>query len=327
MQTAYPRWVAGKVYAFPYSPIFFIPFTWLPSDLHLMEDALKLVTLAFGAVEVLAVYWLAATLLGPGAGVLSALLAAFLPPMYSRLILAMYPTIAAHLLDTLAIGAAAALALRPDSLRGLAGFAGATFGSFLTYISSLFNLSAFAGFFSLLERRLAWRVIAATGGAAILTVALLYSAFTLTFFREILPDILAAEGGANTGTEPAGIINAFQRIIIFYGYGYPTLVLAGLLLLRRQQKSHAFRCLAAYGLSFLLLLMLRATSGLFKDLKEILYLGPLIAIASAASLAEIGRRGRWGAIAAAIITLGLIIFWWGEYRELLQTHILLAGLD
>jgi hypothetical protein len=327
MQTAYPRWVAGKVYAFPYSPIFFIPFTWLPNDLHLVEDYLKLVVLAAGAVEVLAVYWLATTLLGPGAGLLAALLAAFLPPMYSRLILAMYPTVAAHLLDTLAIGAAASLALRPGSLRGLAGFAGATFGSFLIYISSLFNLTAFAGFFALLERRLAWRVIAVTGGAAALTVILLYFSFTVTFFREILPNILAAEGGVSTGTEPVGFINAFQRIIIFFGYGYPALTIAGLILLWRQRKAHAFRCLAAYGLTFLLLASLRATSGLFKDLKEILFLGPLIATASAASLMEIARRGRSGKIAAVLITVGLLAFWLGKYSELLGAHISLAGLE
>lgn len=327
MQTAYPRWVAGKVYAFPYSPIFFIPFTWLPSDLQLVEDALKLVVLAAGAAEVLAVYWLAATLLGPGAGVVAALLAAFLPPMYSRLVLAMYPTIAAHLLDTLAIGAAASLALRPDKLRGLAGFAGATFGSFLTYISSLFNLTAFAGFFALLERRLAWRVIAVTGAAAALTVILLYFSFTVTFFREILPGILSAEGGARSGTEAVGFKTAFQRIIIFFGYGYPALAIAGLILLRRQRQPHAFRCLAAYGLSFLLLLALRATSGLLKDLKEILFLGPLIATASAASLAEIAGRGRSGKIAAVLITVGLLVFWLGKYSELLATHITLAGLE
>jgi hypothetical protein len=247
--------------------------------------------------------------------------------MYSRLILAMYPTVAAHLLDTLAIGAAASLALRPGSLRGLAGFAGATFGSFLIYISSLFNLTAFAGFFALLERRLAWRVIAVTGGAAALTVILLYFSFTVTFFQEILPNILAAEGGVSTGTEPVGFINAFQRIIIFFGYGYPALTIAGLILLWRQRKAHAFRCLAAYGLTFLLLASLRATSGLFKDLKEILFLGPLIATASAASLMEIARRGRSGKIAAVLITVGLLAFWLGKYSELLGAHISLAGLE
>ena len=30
--TAYPRFVAGRPYAFPYSPLFFVPFTWLGTD-------------------------------------------------------------------------------------------------------------------------------------------------------------------------------------------------------------------------------------------------------------------------------------------------------
>ena len=49
VNTAYPRIVAGKAYAFPYSPFFFIPFTWLPRERAVIEDTLKHVALGAGA--------------------------------------------------------------------------------------------------------------------------------------------------------------------------------------------------------------------------------------------------------------------------------------
>ena len=65
----------------PYSPLFFIPFTWLPNDVHLVEDALKHVALVLGAAEAIVIYWLATFLLGARVGVTATLLAVFLPPM------------------------------------------------------------------------------------------------------------------------------------------------------------------------------------------------------------------------------------------------------
>ncbi len=192
VRTAYPRRIAGKAYALPYSPVFFIPFTWLPKDVHLVENAMKHVALALGAAEVIVVYWLAGLLFGGRAGVAAALLAAFLPPMSSRLFLAMWPTVAGHFLDSLAITAAIFWTSRPESLRRFLGFAGLAFFSAFVYISSLFNLTAFVTSFSLVERRLALRSLAMWVGVVVVTIVTLYLSFSLTFVREILPSLMSS---------------------------------------------------------------------------------------------------------------------------------------
>ena len=57
----------------------------------------------------------------------------------------MWPTVAGHLLDCLAIAAAVFWAARPERLGRLAAFFGLSLSSALLYISSLFNLSGFRG--------------------------------------------------------------------------------------------------------------------------------------------------------------------------------------
>jgi hypothetical protein len=328
VQTAYPRRIGDKDYVFPYSPLFFVPFSWLPQKPYLVEDALKHVSLAAGAAEVLLAFWLGVLLYDGGAGALAALLTVFLPPMTSRLFLAMYPTVVGHLLDITAIAAAARLAARPESLRRLAVFGGVTLASFLTYISSLFNLSSFVGWFSLFHRQLAWRVLAVGVGAALVTIALLYSSFTATFVREILPALMKSQGPRGEGSILSGLAAASGRLVLFYGYGFLALTFAGLTLARRQSAPHAWRLLLAYAVSFVFLVALRAVSGgLFKDLKEILYVGPLIAVASGAALATLARRGRSGPVAVLLIVIGLVVFWSGKFAEYFSAYASLAGLD
>jgi hypothetical protein len=328
VQTAYPRRIGDKDYVFPYSPLFFVPFSWLPQERDLVEDALKHVCLAAGAAEVVLVFWLGALLFGGNVAAMAALLAAFLPPMYSRLFLAMYPTIAGHLLDVAAIAAAAALAARPESLRRLAIFGAAALVSFLIYISSLFNLSAFAGAFALLNRRLTLRVLGVCVGAALVTIALLYSSFTAAFFREILPASMESDRPGGGVSAASGLARSSGRLVLFYGYGFIALTLAGTALARRRCEPHAWRTFLAYGLSFVMLAVLRGvSSGLFKDLKEILYVGPFIAVASGASLATLAERGRTGKIAVILIIGGLIAFWSGKFGEYFSAYASLAGLD
>ena len=55
----YPRIVAGKKYAFPYSPVFYLPFTQLPPDRDLVVRAIKHVALFSTAVEVALAFVLA----------------------------------------------------------------------------------------------------------------------------------------------------------------------------------------------------------------------------------------------------------------------------
>jgi len=330
VNTAYPRTVAGKAYAFPYSPVFFIPFTWLPRERAVIEDTLKHVALAAGAAEVLVVYCLSSLVLGPGPGVLGALLAAFLPAMYSRLLLAMWPSVAGHLLDSLTVITVLMLAKEPDRLFRLAMFVASTLGSLLTYVGSLFNLGAFIGCASLASLRLAPRLAAGSAFPVGITLGWLYGGFTATFLREIVPALWAARNANGTGAEAAmgeGLASAFARIPIFYGYGYPALAIAGILVMRRRVPGSVFRIVAAYGLAFLMLVVLRGSSGgLFKDLKEILFVGPLVAFASGASLQALASRGGYGKLGAGLVTLGLILFGLQKYRSYLAAYASLAGL-
>jgi hypothetical protein len=84
--------------------------------------------------------------------------------------------------------------------------------------------------------------------------------------------------------------------------------------------------LAAYGLSFLGLLALRAVSGMFKDLKEFVYVGPFVAITAGVALDSLWRRGRWGRLAAVLVAAGLIGFGLAKYGEYFRMHTGLAGL-
>jgi hypothetical protein len=270
------------------------------------------VVVALAAAEVLLVFLLAGRVFGPGSGALAALLAAFLPIQYSRLLLAMWSTVGGHVLDVLALWTALGWALAPESRRAFLLTWAWVQASFLTYVSSLFNMSLFSALGALLEKPLRWRLLALGGLSALLTVVLLYFDFTLLFVREILPGFMAA--GAGTSVQPESsrletFVAALARIPLFYGWGYPPLALAGLWLARKRAAGPAFRMLMAYGLAFVVLVLLRGLGGgLFKDLKEIEFIAPLVALLAGATLEDLATRGRAGTVGAALLTLALVAF-------------------
>jgi uncharacterized membrane protein (DUF441 family) len=66
---------------------------------------------------------------------------------------------------------------------------------------------------------------------------------------------------------------------------------------------------------------LRAFGGsVFKDIKEIEFAAPLVAILTGASLAALGRRGRKGMLAAAALIAGLVLFGLARYRYYLEVY-------
>ena len=320
--TAYPRFVGGKPYAFPYSPVFFLPFTALGPERARVEDALKHVALVAAALEVVAVFVLARAVGGAGSGIVAALLAAFLPPLFNRLLFAMFATIAGHLLDIAAI-AAAARAARDRTRRAWWTTFAFTLAALLTYVSGLFNLTAFCAAYAALERRCARPLLAIAAGAATLTVVSLYLPFVLDFVREIVP---AAVGGGGSGA-PASGGAALARIPLFYGIAYPLLTAAGVVLIARRAPPAGRNAVLAYAVAFAVLVAVRAFgAGLFKDLKEIEFAGPLVALATGAVIEEIAVRRRSGRWAAAMVTAGLIAFGLGRWWEYLTAHTPLVGL-
>ncbi|HEY7821066.1 MAG TPA: hypothetical protein VIG29_22770, partial [Vicinamibacteria bacterium] len=176
----YPRAVAGKDYAFPYSPLYFLPFG-LASTPGGIEDAVRHAGLAASALETLPVFWIASIAFSPQAGILAALLWAVSPPVFSRLLLALHATVIGSFLDTLAIAFVLALSFEPRNPFRLGGVLVASLASFLTYTSGLFSMGAFLLFESMLERRLALKLLGIVLVASTLTVTWLYGPFLVAF--------------------------------------------------------------------------------------------------------------------------------------------------
>ena len=301
----YPRIVAGTKYAFPYSPVFYLPFTLLPADRDVIVRAIKHVALFATVVEV-ALAFVLARLLVPSAAALAPWFAFAFPILTSRMLFAMWSTLAGHALDLLVVVIAIRVVERPANPRSWALLGAATLSTFLVYVSSLFNTSAFLVVLALLAAGVRWRVLGVwlcSAGAVVLS---LYGEFTVAFVREIVPAVLSGTSRASAITtpssEPGGVLDAFSRIVLFSSYGFPLLAGAGFFLIARR-RDPAATVVKAYALSFLALLLLRGLSaGLFKDLKEIEYAGPVFAVLTAVALDRIEWRvARW------LIALGLVV--------------------
>lgn len=317
----YPRPVAGRLYAMPYSPLYYVPFTLLLPDRGAVEDAMRQVSLAAAAAEVPAVFALGALIFAPKVGLWAAVLAAFLPPLQSRLLYAMWPTVAGHLLDVVALIAVLAYGLRPSGRRLLA-VGGFWLVALLTYISSLFTLTAFAAALAVLAPRRYARLLVVAIAATVLTIGALYSAFVHDVFTEIIPAWLhpaatvapapaagSPEAASLTGRIAAGLLDSFVRVPMFYGIGYPLLAVAGLLSARRLATPEATRVLAAYGIAVVFLFVLKGASlGLFKDVKEVEFAGPFFTITAGAALSALASRERAGRIGALGLAGALLIF-------------------
>ncbi len=313
---AYPRIVGGTKYAFPYSPVFFLPFTLLSPEPLVIDEAMKHAVLVLAAAQVLLAFWLAGLAFGPSAGWGAAFVAALLPIYTSRLLLALWATLGGHFFDTLMIGCALAWAARPESRRAFSAFAASATASLLTYVASLFSVSLFAGFAALEERTRALRILLVWAAGVALTIGLLYRDFAWTFATEILPVALRGGGGGgeSAGGPLDGLASALDRVRIFYGFGLPALAAAGFVLLRRSANDAARRTMSAYALAFLAMVVLRSVpGGLFKDLKEMEFVAPLVAVTVGASLEELASRGRVGRVAASLIAIGLVAFGVSRY--------------
>ena len=300
---AYRVLANGRGYAFPYSPLFYLPFVATVQGDEPLEDAMRHVALVAAASEVLLVYWLSTLLLGAEAGLWGAFLAAFSPILYSRLLYAMWPTLVGHVLDVVVIGAALVYTRRPGA-RTFAALAALAVLACLSYIGSLFSVTLFLVSLALLDRRRRLPLLGLAAGAAALTVTLLYGRFVVAFVSEILPLVTG-----NTARSPglaAGIWQALGRVPLFWGWAMPILALGGLWLARTRLAPKSWNLLRAYLLTFVALMTLRGLApALFKDLKESTFVAPLMALLAGLLLSELARRGRREWLAAALVASGL----------------------
>ena len=309
----YPRIVAGKKYAFPYSPLFYVPFTALPSDRDLVVRAIKHVALFSTGVEVVLAFILARALLPSAAGAAAWFAFAF-PILTSRMLYAMWSTLAGHALDVLVVVLAIRMVEKPEDGKAAARLFLGTLAAFLTYVSSLFNTSAFLVALALLAPRARLRVVVIWIVAATLVVFGMYGSFTVSFVTEIVPAIVSGAGHVSQGaaaSTPVGdaptIVGAFSRIVFFAGYGFSFLAVAGLALILRRADPGA-TVMKAYAVAFLSLVLLRGLSfGLFKDLKELEYAGPAFAALTAVALQSLDRPLLRWLIGAGLVAAGVVM--------------------
>ena len=321
----YARRIAGEDYALPYSPLFYVPFTWLPQDSALLTRAMKFAGLAAAAAEVVLVFWLSRLLLGPRVSAIPALIGAFLYPSYSRLIYAAWPATVGHALDVFAL---AMLARVPVTARRgrLIAWAFATAGALLTYITSLFNMIALATSYLLVRGKAALRVTGLAWMLAYVTVLLLYWPFTWAFVSEILPAVIAS--GVGNGTrDPGEIVSALAPFHAF-GYVYPLLSACGLYLIARNTTRPASTAIWAYALAFVFLSMLQAIAPeLFADLRSTHFIGPLVALSAGVTLHRLSARGRRSSILAHVVLFALGGAAVARLWSRAQPWMALAGLD
>ena len=321
----FPRRLAGRDYALPYSPLYFLPLG-LAATPGGVEVAVRGVGLAASALVALPLFWLASRVFSPVAGVLATLLWVFLPPPMSRLLLALHATLLGNLLDLLVIVAVFALLGAPASRRRWVAVGVATLASLLAYTSSFFSMTGFFLFVALRERRLALRLLGLLLAYGSFAVCWLYWPFLVALVTEILPAVArgstSVAASAPTPAAPAADpLGALARVPLFYGYLYPALAAAGLALARRRAEPRAFRVLSAWGLAVLLMLALRAFGGgVFKDLKEITFAAPWVALLSAGALTALAGRGWKGRLLAILLTLALVAFGLGRFAGYLQLY-------
>jgi len=300
-----------------------VPFLGIEQDARAVESIMKHVGLLLAALELPLVFLLARYLFNGRVATWAAFLTVFLPPMMSRVLYAQWPTLAGHLLDILAIFFAARMIRQPGNGRALALYGASGLASSLVYVSSLINLSLLTSFLAASDWRRAPRLLAMWTAIGLATLVLLYFPFVTSLFTEIIPTL--AEG-SDPGAPPGiGALAAFGRIHMFYGIGFPALALAGFLLARN--KPETFRLLAVYAATFVTLVGLRALSGTFKDLKELVFIGPFIATTAGLSLVALASRGRSGTFAAIAVAVGLAGFGLAKLGEYAALHTTLAALN
>jgi len=308
---AWTREIAGRRVAFPYSPAFHLA-AW-PLAVPFGEvTAIKTVAVVAVALTLLLVHLFGRILgLPPGAAMLAQALAALLPVMSSRLVLALFPTLLGQALELLLF---VHLLRRYPHLEGARDAAAACAFLFVAqaaYTGSLLNVSVvvlvFAGWELVAgDRRKARRLLGAWAVSALAVVLALYARFLLVFWRDVVPHL-----GAGAGAPAAGLFRIAARAALFYDLVYPLLLAPGLLALRGARSAR--RLLASALLGGALLLVLRyVLPVLFRDAKEVELLAAPMAVVAAAALAWLDEKGPVGrALAAAVAGIALI---WGAQR-------------
>jgi hypothetical protein len=313
----------GKDHLLPYSPFFYIPFTGLASEPHLIDQAMKHVALAATAATSVVVFCLTRLLLGPSAAISASLLSAFLPPMSDRLLSASWPAVVSHLFLILAITALAFSSQDPRSRRRLAGLAAATIAACFIDYSNLIFLLLLGLVASILDRRIALRTMLVLAAVAV-PVLMLNGTFLGVLAYEILPGESVAAGVFRAENYK----EALADVTSSFGYLLLGLAVLGTILAVKRTTRDASMIWIAYGLSALLFIWLQGAGRVvFRDADASSFVGPFLAISVAAAVDTLFGKGRLGKLAAVLILVGIVGSGIATYQEQLGPMTYLDGLE
>lgn len=321
-RVAYLRVASGEHHAFPYSPVYYLPFTLLPEDR--VVGAMKYLALLAAVAETGLVFLLAGQMLDPRLGSWAATLATFLPPMHARLVWAMWPAVTGHLADALVLVALYAWLRQPDARARRVLLALAVLLAFCTYVSSPVLIGALLLAAALVERRRAAWLLLVLVGVAALTASVVYAAYAAGSFALLWP-ALTGVGGATV--EPGvGAATSLRRWILFYGWAYPLLAAVGLGSAARLVGQTELRFLRIYALTALLLVLARMVAGdLLRGLKDMLFAGPLVVLLTSLALRLLLIRGVWARRTAYAVVLGLVLQGLFQYWSTLAPQLMLVA--
>jgi len=327
---AHDKWVTrayGRVYAFPYSPAFHLPFAALGLPYDALITWMKLFAAAWSTLPIFLLWGLARRLGLPPWG---SLLAVLIPTYTTRLSFAFLPSLFGHAFDlALVCWLAARFKELGETRTWLVGGLFVAMSE-LAYVSGLLNVGTLLFFVAAIEagRRSpeSWRRARGVVGMTAMGSLLAFVAF----YRDFLPmvaDVVARMTGGVAGAGSHYEIRSFfevawSRTRDFFGAVLP--VLTGVGLARAGASGAAgVTLLWAWLLAYLTLLLGRAKApDLFLHGHEALFVTPFVCLLAGAVLGRwwaAGGRGRWaaGALLAFLAVQGLALQWQAVAAQLL----------
>jgi hypothetical protein len=318
------REIAGRRYAFPYTPAFHVPFALTRLGYDDLLTAVKLADAAWSVVPIVALGSLASTL---GASPLGMALLVFVPIYGHHLSVVYLPAVFGHAAD---ISVLAWLARRLERIESwTVGLAAAAFVAVaeLAYVGATTILPVFITSLALADfafTRRPRRIVAILGFG--LVGSLLAFALYYRDFLGLVIDVVQfkASGGAVVASgdaAPAGFIDTVVvSIRRFFPGLWALLGAVGVGLLIRRGRGQAF--LAAWAGSYVLLLLGRAKLPLFfQHPHEALFVAPLVCLGAGQVIADLWAKAGWRralglALFGALAVTGLVAQWDAFARQL-----------
>jgi hypothetical protein len=296
--------IGGVKRAFPYPTFFFLATAATSRIVGSVDYGMMIFSSLFASLEVLFVVLLSGVFLDQKGRIYAAWASALYPAGYGVLTIVLYPTIVAHVAETLALALLARYLEAPSRTRGFAAAAATAFAGSI-HAGTFANLAMFFPFLALATRR-AWPLV--LGGTG------LGFSFLLSYrhYLGLVPVVLQSPSEA-----PFSIywlqLEPPQQFAFMGGYAWPLLGLAGLFLLRRSEGR---ALLVAWVLSFLLMRGLRVGLGPpGAHLKELQWVAPLVALGVGQALGTLSVKRKWLAVGSIAILAALTSRWLVEHER------------